>query len=378
MKYLADTPKVRYFIPEVYTETVQDRLGRSFSVNGGDYSTKLDFLNFTSRPIIVCDRRGLSCELPKHDPAGIKGDDIRNELVILVTIRVTPSARFDPRNLLTSDLTLTDEMTVAKDSRLGKSSRHRNYNGMCQYEYRIPENLIYEKGGTLYLENIDTVISINTSDLDQFPFHPQSIYGKTLDEANNEYTGNKGRFGMSVKIVDNAKRFGSKYININGCVYFIPATIDEEKNDGVYLSYSGLAEDGISIPKSQVEHFTFDTFTNNDADPPIKLYDEYRDAASRGDYDKELERRQKAVEREFKLREQDYKERILELETEAQISKRRYDKEKADADINALHQKSEINRSSDIRKALLDILKWVPAIIGAIVTIASALSGRSK
>lgn len=162
---------------------------------------------------------------------------------------------------------------------------------------------VMEKGGVLYLQELDVVVSLHG--LPYLPRHPASEvdYQSAFEE---RMTGMMAASaGLMIGIVDNAETFGTRYMNVNGFVCRVRPIKNPTQPSGVYLYIPGSLE-------VEGEIVFYDLASLDESDCPIKFYATQAEAKAHGDiHAEEL----KAWERE----KQDFEKQILTLKNENEM-----------------------------------------------------------
>jgi len=268
----------------------------------------------------------------------------------------------------------------------------------------IDQNEIVDHGGSVYIENLDLLVTIADGSGRLPPPHPYSRLGSIARV--NEMTHDS--FGLSdviyaVKIVDRHATFGGRFLNFSGRVVYIPAedNVEDTIADGVYLTINKPPRGKQTDYSRTTEYFEF-----KDADTAVPLFKSYDEALTLGKPEevrkRELEREKADLER---LRHQqsvdqiEQKRKLSEAEEifaerqrnhERDMAARRedIDRRKADVEEREIHLrqrehelkteqiivKNKLDAKNDARKATIEALKFIPAVIGGLIAISAAYS----
>lgn len=263
------------------------------------------------------------------------------KLVICASYDRQREVNFDARDLLDGHGDpLDDESKLLEDALVDLEPANRMspmvpHSGAIKYALSKQE--LDRNGGQVYLHNLDIVVSIYK--LENVSAHPGTLSAQKNKFLNDDpiLSALKG-FSFSIEIVDRAKRFGERYLNLQNIVYRIPITRDAGKNDGLYIRHSGESsgsEIGMEIPEAQ--YFSFE-----EAEKLPWLYRTHADAQTLGDPQaqakRDLENRQYA----FKQLEQDWKEQDGHRKAEQAEQQRELERER-----------ERVKREQQVREDLL-------------------------
>lgn len=297
------------------------------------FSVSYRYLNGLGHPIHVIQRSGIITTIPSNP------NSAKQEIVIRVELRTGWQVKIDSRMLLHSSMSSNKALATAI-SRVIDEGLYTEERGehIWRFDYYVTADELNSGGGSLYLDNLDVVVS--TLRVDLAPYHPfseQGIRDKQLEE--NGDANDVDTFSYSLKIVDNSGTYGRRFININGAVYRVPSSHDPKLPDGVYLVSTGPSEvdGGYTRPKS--ERYTFP-----EADEKLHLYRTIEEARTLGD---QLAQRKKEIEetglwikqeeQRIKREEQDLKRRVADEEADRK-------RQEADFNTNIKRQEAEFKR----------------------------------
>lgn len=292
------------------------------------FNVDYQYVNGFSRPVTIVDRNGMRVVIPPSKSPGM------GDFMVRVTITMGRDVNVNIDQLLNSTCAAT--RTLAEVISKG-SQTHRNGGPKSEVEFRVGFSDIESRGGSLFLNNLDVVVSVLQGHL--VPHHPRSEAGVRNDLVEtNPAINNVGSFGYSIQIVDNGSFFGDRFININNLIYKVPTTKNPDMKDGVYLSSSGPIKGDYSLAPPIAKRFTF-----SEADEALGLYRTVDEAMSLGDVHAAKEKELKELSIHVKNEEQRLKEQKLQREAEFDRRKNELERERAEADA---HRKEEEHRIS--------------------------------
>lgn len=384
-------------------------LGTPFKTRDVSLTTSLTYINGLNYDVHVTDRMGLT----KKIPSAIKKEvSSTTNFEVYLTHQYCFGVNFDPYGIL-NDSNISENKSLqlikAEIIRLseGLSPRQRAA-GIFKVtlKYVVSEELMRLNGGDLYLQDIDVAVRSATIDTDKIPTHPESVEGRMLRNVSNS----KG-FNLNIYINDPDGKFGTRYINVLGNVYRVPAISDPSQQEGIHCYDSSPASiDCAGAPVSKriiaftddvgIEPFYRDQHSAKVlGDPSAALkreLEEIKHINARALADREAAINELKHEREeAKLKREAVEEQrkaMVEQHKAAEDEKERLRKEIADdlkarrdmqstvlADEQATRSrilaedKYQQERSKTQSNAILDVLKWIPAAIGAIATLVIAM-----
>ena len=265
-------------------------------------------------------------------------------------------------------------------------------------EYQISRQEFAESGGSLYLPNLDLLVS--SLSYKYVPHHPFSKAGvrQTMIDNDPLLNSNEG-LSFNVRIVDKLARFGDRFVNIDGKVYRIRAIRESQVADGVYVVSHVPASGNHDYLIPKAEYYTFE-----EADKALSLYLTYNEAKTLGNpqdvYKRELDERN----HQLKIQQQDWEREKFDRERELAEARRLFEEErdrikreqmareeeirqrqhvldvlerdaaitKAQYERDTLFVKETLEARSARRKETIEVLKYVPAVIAAVGAIYAA------
>lgn len=343
----------------------------------------LNFFNGLGRPIVVINRLGVRYVIPS-DPIM----PFRN-LVIRHSDRLHTSVNSNTDELWSVDGTImkgAGQQIIANTFgpyNPGHSYRTRSVDFVVK-----PEEFL-RIGSSLYLRELDLVV---TTDIDNHDIHhPYSAKGQEIvSSAKSDPEVPKTGLYYNISIVDHNGVFGHRFVNFNGNVFRIDPTLNEDLDDGVYLTRSNIANGETTERAFYTERFEF-----GEADQALKLFRTFAEASALGSPEEEKtrqlqERKQLLAARELELRElraerdaeRDAHTRTLEREREEakrqqalledELSRRKFEMARIESASTVIeHQfkrdamllKERLDITNTNRKQSLETLKFIPAIM---------------
>lgn len=359
----------------------------SVNPNFSGVAYQMEYYNNLPFPVHIGTRDGVKYTLqPIHDP--------HKPQQLIITRRVSISGSNVQIQLPNAMVDVKQEATYnafqqgLSQNELDKST----YGAMRKHvvqQFVIESNEIISYK-SFYLDNLDVLVSIDNTNCWH---HPHSSLGKQREHMNRaKGINDQTQWGLNIELVTPPGRIFEKYVNINGTVFRIPVRIDTARKAGVYLSYNGLTTETLSPSEPMVEYYSW-----NDVDKmPFKLFDSWQDASVNGDietvrkreltelahesnrYKAELERlkiERDALESErTELRNQ---QKMMSETMNDLLAKRDKVREEAIKDIQRememerMRYKHELEMQQMDRKDASEWIRWIPTIIGGVLTIAA-------
>lgn len=332
----------------------------------------VSYYNHLNDMVLVVGRDGLPFRLPSTGRRD-------NTFQVRVTYSVDASVGIDPNNVFYHHGSDTAEGKALKTA-IEAIEEKPNYGKRIIFslDYTVSRDDIVNEGGTLYLPDLDIVISVRK---DNSPVvHPYSYTATRYQfmEAETD-VNNTERFGYSIYIVSNDGMVNDKYVNIGGVVYRVPAAENKKLQDGVYLCSDAPVTNNASAPMPRVVQYTFE-----DAKEKLKLYDSAEEAEKLGDQLVEREKEIKELQVKYRELEHDLKIERMEFEREIEEKKREYerlslDRQEAQArveyerNIRAQRDKEYYETRSLARKDSSEVVKFIPTIITGSIALAVLL-----
>ncbi len=236
--------------------------------------------------------------------------------------------------------------------------------------YIIGGKAISDHPKGLYLTNLDVCIGLDGNDV-RHPYSSKDATSIFTQHENDRKALLRSNF--TVTLIDNAKRFDSLYINIQGDVMEIKPTMSESLEDGIWIhrsSHTSQAGEisGIFVNGPTTSHYeTLDCLNPDNVDAPMIYYNP-QECLTYGD-------EVRLLEKKYQLE----KQRLDKEAAEAEERAKRLEESRKERDhqrkIEELERKAKVDRMKDERSVGVEILK----IGGALVTgIGIALAAVAK
>ena len=218
----------------------------------------------------------------------------------------------------------------------------------------------------LYSKRYDVILSTKR-DISAIPDHPFSTkelfslnYTKVIDE--------QPSVGFSIYIVDKHNTISKRYVNILGRIVDVPIINKTTMADGIYIRrHYGCKESCI---------FEAEVYTLSEPSSVTHVFASKEEAQANGDIDAktkaelnanslklaELKLETEKQKQEFDSQKNDYEMRLIKMKAENDL---------AMATLKAELEKASAKRkeSSEKRQTVIEMLKFVPAAVGAVVSI---------
>lgn len=346
------------------------------------FSYRVGYVNKLPRDVCVVLRSGIAMEIPRET-------EFHPQFEFIVTVDIELSHTLRPKFeefLSKVGEHSSNELKFIREEyiRCRKYSAHGFIT--MKLEYPLSLDALKAHGGSVYLYEVDTVVSLGTQATAALhPFSDQGLHARMALESG--LLGDDKKFAIQFEIVDNAGLIGDRFINVLGHVYRIQPKKDPTRKDGVFQvgnnpALTGSTQSEILSIYSPIE----------EADERFKLYRSFEAARDLGDEGTRQKREAAEIERGLlELKAEIARERSkldldsIELEKERQrqqleyeeqqrlISKRR-EEDKFTAESNRMYQKDFYEDRSNRRKDESETVKHLPAIILGVGAIFMALS----
>lgn len=307
-----------------------------------------------------------------------------HRLIVQVELYLSRLCRASTRRYLASLGEITCTTLIKVRDALEQADQPNNYHGTrILLEYPITLDELRRHGGVVYFNEIDTVVGI--VGIQEMPPHPFSPAGKLAQLAPaTEIDGRAVSFGFCLDVVDNAKQYGPRYVNILGKVYRVMPRTDPWRRDGVYLHTSALAEKESSGNLTKRLDFA-------NAEASLGLYTSYELAMTLGD----LALAKKQVVEELEASNLELKNALRNAQTESDMAKLQRDEEVRRSELTHAERLADIARSRDeaeyqlklekermkdhfeqrtyVRKDSSEGLKFIPAVVLGVGAVFAAI-----
>lgn len=353
------------------------------------YEITKSFRNYLSYPVVLIDRNNLSVRLPSQKR--VTGET--NALVIDVRMTFSDDVQVDVTHVLdrlkdNAPAELHMVKQALNNNRVSISYGRRR----IVLTYRVEEFVLRRNDWQAHISELDTVIC--RAGYEEGVVHPYSEPGQV---AIVNHQDDVELFSYRVLINDPFEEFGSRYVNINNLVYYVPVTIDPSIKPGVYI-YAKSIHDNDTVYHSFEE-----------ADDIVPLFHTAKLAEQLGNpmehNKRRIEEMQVAHKRELltkeheltilkskikedelrrdtehsnkmhdlKILEAEYKRLEAEYKEKVTIETRRLNEQKAAQEAEANLRAAELNRLKHelemrgyARKDASEWVKWLPALISGL------------
>lgn len=220
----------------------------------------------------------------------------------------------------------------------------------CRHWYHLTVDELVSKGGSLYLEEIDKILSIlDDAKVPDHPFTYTSV-DDHIREAMQEY--GESTTGLIIYTVDNNDSFGRRYVNLNGNILVVNPRKDPSRQDGVYVKLNGH----IGKTRQGMEFYEFSSL--NEGKCPIKFYPNIAEAEQFGNesdrFRRELEEQKHRHEAELaSLKHQQNVSAVSRAETKEELEERSQER-KDHYEARSLSRKDQFEATSAVRKDVFD------------------------
>lgn len=242
-------------------------------------------------------------------------------------------------------------------------------------KFSLSHQELVSQGGSIYAPSLDIVVSLKG--YASAPIHPFSMLGmrKHLTTVDPMFDHSNG-LHYQVRIVDRTGQFGTRWINLNGQVFQVPVITDGSYQDGVYVISTHPGESVSPFQYARADYYQFADLT----DAILPLYRNAGDAATLGDpqsaYKRTLEEAKLAnaltaesLKNERNKLDLEHAQRMREFEKDREASKAKLLSREEELTVleaelkkQALIQKEQAEKESTYRKAVLEVVKYGPAV----------------
>lgn len=350
-------------------------------------NVSMSYFNYLGYAVSVLDMNNISTTIPStQSPSG--------ESMFLIEYRIAFTGDVNLNwdtvlNETTTNPTINALQAIIKNGHVKLSNIGNEY----IIEYLIKHSTLSKNNFAIYYSDLNIVLA--KADKAYNLVHPLSSVGQNLVVSKSD---NVTGFQYRVIINDPYSQFGERYVNINGAVFKVRRTVDRAIKPGVYVhSNDECMEHGQYTSGHSNAFYGFDK-----ADEAIPLYGTAHLAATLGDVNykqtqeikaKEIEVKErlaelniKKLEMEGKIKDMEFahkKEQLKlesenvrlkdELEREKQLREEQSNKAKYEYENKAREDKAYYERRSHERKDTSEFLKWIPAVLTGVLTIATML-----
>lgn len=303
---------------------------------GACYGQSIEFINYLPRTVGFVRRDGVRV-YPDYRPGSSN-----NYFLIRIEQRYTQADKVRIIQQYRSG-ELNDSSLASVVEQQWISAHNNNYLNLLRFEYRVTEPMLSANNNCIYLDEIDTVIAYDGACANKRVFyHPYSKEGYLLKNASGmpHYTSSSAYSGedfiFHVRIIDNAKLIGDRWINFSGMVTKVKAVEDFELIDGVYIVHSKA-----SLGESVVSEVITEIYDVSKI-PYFEMYPSYAAAKNSP---------------EFQML---HKEKMQRMEAESRVSEAQLKLDKAQQEAenyNSSKDRDEARHRVDMAKHHADMAK---------------------
>lgn len=275
-------------------------------------------------------------------PIAPRSSRLSQEMIIRQEMYISDNLKAAVRDRLVSHEGIESEDLKQFKKLFMEAYRTQDHGLTLKFDYKVSAADINRAGGTMYISELDIILSIRA---DNIPLHPFTL--EALSYSPKSVRDND-EGGISVIIVDNAEEIGPRYIRVMGKIIKIEPTKDAWKADGVYIGYRNL----ITNANEEPYHY-IDKIPPADIDTTgwvFKTFAEARNAPER-DAELSLELKEKEIEgkrisavtslskNEFDLEKLDLERKNAELQRRIEEKEREY--RQSEAEMQRKHAQEE-------------------------------------
>jgi hypothetical protein len=363
-------------------------------LSNAPFELKMFYINGLNVPITVVLRNGIKFTIPPT--VGVKENDFIIEQQYIYHDEVI----LDANNLLNDT---SSDSHLLKNIMEEETQTYIRGQKSKKVRFSFTKDDITNKGGNLYLYNLDLTVSIwNDSHVSLHPFSESGLRNLFLEKTEDVNTYRS--FGYSIRVIDNDGEFGTKFININNKVYKIIPIKDSFYKNGVYFISSGSVTGDNSEPLPLSDFYSYE-----DAIEKLGLFDSFVQANTLGnvlatrkkeleDYafvikekennlkkqklemDSEFENRKRRLEairlqeeEDKRLREIKYKKEEMALIQKQTLLKDQIAELEHTRSISSMNRKDHYEEKSYSRKDSSEAIKFVPLVVGGLIAIAAVI-----
>lgn len=355
------------------------------------------FSNKTRKSLTITFRHGISFTIP---PAWVRSTDpyafvVQKRWVAESDVNIDVYDRFNETPILNLEIEALKK-SILEHSVDGPGVRQKFFG----LDYYVAQDVL-EHGEPSYIPELDVVVTFGTEN-HAVPIHPYSEEGIAKHHQSGDYLRKSVEgAGIGVDIVDNDNEYGDHFLNVAGKVYRIPAIVDPNRANGIYV-FRTLHEGERSTGNAFYKRYKKLSEVKD-----LHLYKTHSEALALGDEQSIRERELKELEYKNKLltaeisKEKTLRERELaSLETERSREKNEHASKVLKYERELTHMKLELSRmesesakkahefkrlqqardeeiarikhqfemQSLSRRESSEWIKWVPAILTAVTT----------
>lgn len=298
------------------------------------------------------------------------------EIIVSIDIEIAPSLRSKFEQFLSQvGENSSGELRFIREEYI--RCRNSNMPGFMTLKLDYPVSLetLKANGGSIYLYEVDTVISLSTmGDAPPHPFSDAGVQARLAHESG--FLGDDKKFSMQIEIVDNGGFIGDRFCNVLGQVYRLQPKKDPTRKDGVYK----VGNTPASSESTRTELGSV-FYPIEQAEETFRLYRSFEQAQDLGDEGTRQKREAAEAEQqlvktkaELAQAKADIDKQALEIEAARQAMQVEFDEhqrrmtalreeEKTKIDFERMRQKDFYEERSYQRKDESEVMKHWPTII---------------
>jgi hypothetical protein len=369
------SPTVAHYVPKTHLHT-----GDALGLGAPSAAFKQTIINTLRVPVTMVSRRGIRAKYP-GSRASMGG-----ALVVLEEQEFQYSVNLDTSDLLSDYGQSTSDLSKQIIETLGLEQRPRLLSPGLPHRVSICHTITLEdfhrNGGSLYVPSLDMVFSLR--ELEHAPPHPyaSTTMRDRIVEQDAMLTHTAG-LHYHIRIMDRARQFGERYINLNGAVYQVPVVTEGDYQDGIYVISTHPYQSGSEFPYPRADYYQFEG-----AEELLHLYRTSIDAATLGDPQSAYKRQLEVEKHNNQVEAEALRQQRARQEHEFEMVKHSYEQERAAAKAeharreeilaamerdsrireeglkrDTLFAKEQFERESMRRKLHLELLKYGPAVV---------------
>lgn len=344
-------------------------------------SIETKFYNYLDREISIGRRDGSIFELARQNDSREVDFIIRQEIRITDAMARKLRMRIDNyKGPLTREFLMLKEMFYNQYS--AENVRRYEAGLVLRHDYIVTSDDLRDHDGTIYIPELDIILSTRQHDIPLHPFSSASI-------ALQPTTGITAKAaGVGISIVDKNGLIGNRYAIIMGQIVKVEYSKNLDHKDGLYVTGQNLvdAQGKVTTENKYYSHEELDKL-----DWLFKSYLDARNsplpeaafalktkqlaaetARTKSEYEqKSLEQADMYERRALELKEETIR-REKEIRAEELALKRKYDLHEAELKSASLEKKDYYEQRSVVRKDSSEVMKFVPTmLVGAVALFAA-------
>lgn len=353
------------------------------------FEKKVTLVNNLPVPLGIACRDGMKFDLPPNN-------DI-NAPALVVKVDIYVSGRVKDSilsSIAETGVENSPQLKLVKNQwdRSPGETRARVMSGdHVRIEHRISMDVLKKHGGTVYVEDLDQVVSLQgCRTIKYHPFSREARLHRVLEETNTVLGGIKSaNFIYYVKLIDNLDRIGRRFFKIGEHVMTVEPEKSKDEPDGFYIVHNRPVETG-----AQKNEVICDYYKDEDEVPFFKLHKTWQSAENDAHADEIRQANLKMTEFEARMTEASNKLKTAELNAErASVEAEQYkatiahnehkfshERRMLQLEIDRFREEQRTIKERDVadaaatsRKVTVEGVKSIPALILGVLAIVTAL-----